>query len=119
MSEVGRPHYNLEAWKKSMMLVKTIYQITQGFPKEELFCLVSQMRRAAISVPSNLAEGAARKGRKEFSQFINIARGSISELETQVLISKDLGYLDEQHEVFNLMDNVSRLLTGLHKSVSK
>jgi len=58
MSEGKRPHYNLEAWKKSMMLVKTVYQITQGFPKEESFGLVSQMRRAAISVPSNLAEGA-------------------------------------------------------------
>ncbi len=119
MSDEIRPHYKLDAWKEAMTLVKVVYQITQDFPKEEMFGLISQMRRAAISVPSNLAEGAARSSQKEFSQFLNIARGSLSELETQLLISKELGYLKPEHDIFNLVDKVSRLITGLHKRVSK
>ena len=77
-----RPHYKLEAWKSAMALVSSIYQITRSFPKEELYGLTSQMRRAAVSIPSNLAEGAARTGQKEFAQLLSIAKGSLSELET-------------------------------------
>jgi four helix bundle protein len=115
----GRTHYNLEAWKEAMTLVKATYKVTQTFPQEETFGLVSQMRRTAVSVPSNVAEGAARTGPKEFAQFLNIARGSLSELETQLLIAVDLGYLDGNNEIFNVLDKVSRLITGLHKRVSK
>ena len=115
--ETIRPHYKLEAWKLSRKLVADIYKLTQSFPKEELFGLTSQMRRAAISIPSNIAEGAARTGSKEFSQFINIAKGSLSELETQLLIAADLGYLEEAHPVFSVVDRVSRIITGLHKAV--
>lgn len=79
-----RPHRKLDVWKKSMELVREIYQITYAFPKTEEYGLSSQMRRAAVSVASNLAEGAARKGNKEFKQFLNIAQGSLSELVTQV-----------------------------------
>jgi four helix bundle protein len=84
MSEGKRPHYILEAWKEAKKLVREIYQLTQGFPKDETFGLTSQMRRAAVSIPSNIAEGAARSGQKELLQFLNIARGSLSELETQL-----------------------------------
>ena len=87
-----RPHYRLDAWKESMALVKQVYQLTDKFPSSEVFGLTAQMRRAATSIPSNLAEGAARAGAKEFAQFLNIAKGSLSELETQILIAKDLGY---------------------------
>ena len=116
---MGRPHYKLEAWKSAMALVSSIYQITRKFPKEELFGLTSQMRRAAVSIPSNLAEGAARTGQKEFAQFLSIAKGSLSELETQLLISTDLGFLERNHEIFQQTEKVSRLLAGLHRSLTK
>lgn len=114
-----RPHYNLEAWKSSMALVKSIYEATRTFPREEIYGLTAQMRRAAVSIPSNLAEGAARTGAKEFAQFLSIAKGSLSELETQLLISAELGYLDPKHGVFQLVEEVSRLLSGLHRSITK
>ena len=114
-----RPHYNLEAWKAAMALVKSIYEATRTFPREEIYGLTAQMRRAAISIPSNLAEGAARTGRKEFAQFLSIAKGSLSELETQLLISAELGYLDQKHGVFQLVEEVSRLLSGLHRNVTQ
>ena len=82
-----------------------------------MFGLTSQMRRAAVSIPSNIAEGAARTGDKEFAQFLNIARGSLSELETQLLIASDLGYIKSDNPVFEVMDLVSRLITGLHKTL--
>lgn len=113
----GRGHYKLEAWKRSRELVLNIYTLTQNFPKEEIFGLTSQMRRAAVSIPSNIAEGAARTGDKEFAQFLNIARGSLSELETQLLILSDLGYIKNNDPVFEVVDLVSRLITGLHKTV--
>ena len=100
----NRPHYKLEAWKEAMALVSATYRVTQGFPKEELYGLSSQLRRSAVSIPSNLAEGAARQGPKEFAQFLNIAMGSISELETQLLIAVDLGYLPKDAPVFALLE---------------
>ena len=117
MNNEIRPHYRLEAWKESIALVKAVYAATKNFPKEETYGLVSQMRRAAISVPSNIAEGAARSGKKEFAQFLNVARGSLSELETQLIIGMELGYVGEDHDIFSRLDKASRLLTGLHKSV--
>ena len=116
---MSRPHYKLDAWKSAMALVSSIYQITRTFPKEELYGLTSQMRRAAVSIPSNLAEGAARTGQKEFAQFLSIAKGSLSELETQLLISADLGFLERNHEIFQQAEKVSRLLAGLHRSLTK
>ena len=114
-----RPHYNLQAWKASMALVKSVYQETLRFPHEEIYGLTAQVRRAAISIPSNLAEGAARTGRKEFAQFLSIAKGSLSELETQLLISAELGYLDAKHAIFDRVEEVSALLSGLHRSITK
>lgn len=82
-----------------------------------MFGLAAQMRRAAVSIPSNIAEGAARAGEREFAQLLNISRGSLSELETQLLIATDLGYIKSNDPVFELLDLVSRLVTGLRKSI--
>jgi len=101
-----------------MRLVKAVYLITQKFPRQEVYGLTSQMRRAAVSIPSNLAEGAARSSRKEFGQFISISMGSLSELETQMLIASELSYLSRQHEVFNHLERVAQLLSGLHRNVT-
>lgn len=114
---MGPGHHRLEAWKLSRKLVTDIYKLTKGFPKDELFGLTAQIRRSAISIPSNIAEGAARSGSKEFAQFLSIARGSSSELETQMLIAADLGYIKEKDPIFALLNRVSRLLTGLHKTI--
>ena len=113
-----RPHQQLDAWKESMRLVKITYLITKSFPQDELYGLTSQMRRAAISIPSNIAEGAARTSKREFAQFLSVARGSLSELETQMLISVDLGYLPKDSEVFPCLERVAKLLAGLSKSVA-
>ncbi|MFN7085195.1 MAG: four helix bundle protein [Burkholderiales bacterium] len=112
---MGRPHYDLAAWQETMRLARATYEITRSFPKEEIYGLSAQMRRAAVSVPSNIAEGAARTGRKEFAQFLGIAKGSLSELETQLLLAADLGYVTRDNEAFGLAERVARLLTGLHK----
>ena len=100
-----------------MAPVKHVYKLTDQFPASEAFGLTAQMRRAAVSIPSNLAEGAARTGAKEFAQFLNVAKGSLSELETQILIAKDLGYAGDVGEVMNHAEKGSRLLAGLHKKV--
>ena len=117
MTQEIRPHYRLEAWKEAMALVKSVYEVSRHFPAEERYGLTAQVQRSAVSVPSNVAEGAARTGSREFAQFLNISRGSLSELETQLLIAVELGYLERNHPVFLSVDRVSRLVTGLHKSV--
>jgi four helix bundle protein len=112
-----RPHYKLDAWNNAMDLVDEIYEITGDFPSEEKFGLTSQMRRSAISVPSNLAEGAARKSNAEFANFINIAKGSLSELETQLIISNRQNYINEISELLQLISKVSSQLAGLHTHI--
>lgn len=116
---MSRPHQNLDAWQQSMKLVKMTYLATQVFPGDERFGLTAQMRRAAVSIPSNLAEGSARNSKKEMMQFVGIAKGSLSELETQMLISSELGYLAPQHEVFGQMERVAQLLSGLHRHIAR
>lgn len=113
-----RNHRSLKAWQKAIELVEHVYAATASFPREELFGLASQMRRAAVSVPANIAEGAARTGTKELLRFLGIAAASLSELDTHVEIAKRLGYLKDdslQREI----DAVSALLMGLHASVKK
>ena len=112
-----RKHHDLRAWQEAMALVKDVYRITASFPKDELYALTSQMRRAAVSIPSNIAEGAARTGDKEFLQFLSISRGSLSELETQLIIAKELGYMLELNEIMLKMDGLFGLLGGLMKSL--
>jgi len=92
-------HYGLQVWKDAMRLVREMYRITATFPEDERFGLVSQMRRAAVSIPSNIAEGAARGGRAELVRFLAIARGSLAELDTQLWIARDLGFLDDADPV--------------------
>ncbi|MGL4349559.1 MAG: four helix bundle protein [Plesiomonas shigelloides] len=110
-------HKQLESWQQAMILVEQIYQCTQSFPREELFGLTSQMRRAAISVPSNIAEGAARGGTKEYAYFLNIARGSLAELDTQLMIAQRLRFILPNHPVFEHIQLVGRLLTAQYKSI--
>lgn len=114
-----RPHRKLVAWQKSMELVQDVYKVSGDFPKNEEYGLSAQMRRAALSIPSNIAEGAARKGSKEFRQFLNIAQGSISELDTQLELACLIGYINmSQHEVITAkLTGISKMLYGLSKAV--
>ena len=116
-----KTHKDLDVWKKSIGLVTSIYKITSSFPKEELYGLTSQIRRSAVSLPSNIAEGAARNHVNEFRQFLYIALGSGAELETQLIISKMLGFIsDEQsQELINELNSISKMLQGLIKSINK
>lgn len=100
-----------------MRLAELVYGATAGFPKEEQFGLVSQMRRAAVSIPSNIAEGAGRGGEKEFRQFLMIARGSLSELETQAQLAQQFGYLERPEEIFDAIQRLSRIIAGLNRSL--
>jgi four helix bundle protein len=100
-----------------MRLVKSIYRITSRFPKEDVFGLVFQMRRSAVSVPSNIAEGAARGTSKEFRQFLMVARGSLSELETQLLVARELRYVADTSEAERKIQQTLLLLNGLLRSL--
>ena len=116
----GKPHERLEAWKSAMELVEVIYRVTSTFPPQEQYGLVSQMRRAAVSVPSNLAEGAARDGSREFARFLAIARGSLSELDTQYQIAIRLGFVkSDQNQIEPLLERTSKLVSGLHKKMKE
>lgn len=116
----GKPHTRLEAWKFAMDMVEAVYRITAAFPASEQFGLVSQMRRASVSVPSNLAEGAARDGAREFAHFLSIAKGSLSELDTQYQLAQRLGFIKENHaDLASLIEKVSKLVAGLHKKVKE
>ena len=88
-----KTHKDLIAWQKSINLVTEVYQITKGFPKDEMYGIVNQLRRAAVSVPSNIAEVAARASKKEFCQFLYFALGSMAELETQFILCENLEYI--------------------------
>jgi len=112
-----RRHHDLKVWQASIQLVKEIYVVTSAFPKEETYGLVSQMRRAAISIPSNIAEGAARGGTKEFIHFLGMARGSLSELETQLYISRELGFVTNAQDVDVRIEEIFRMLAGLLASL--
>ena len=105
-------HKDLDVWKRSMDLVQIIYEYTKLFPKEEMYGLTSQMRRAAVSIPSNIAEGAARKGDKEFIQFLMLSLGSLSELETQYLISIRLKFSNNNENLEETMVETKKLLLG-------
>ena len=103
----------------AMGLVEEVYKRTRSFPKEELFGLTGQIRRAAVSIPSNIAEGASRAGSKEFFQILHIARGSASELETQLRLAEKLGYLSESDALTASLTSVKRLINGLIRSLKE
>ena len=112
-----KSYKDLFVWQKGITLVKRIYQLTQTFPDAERFGLVSQMRRAAGSIPSDIAEGKARHTRKEFIQFLSHSEGSVAELETQVILGVELGYctLADRQEITNLTTELSKMLDSLRR----
>lgn len=112
-------HYrDLIAWQKAMQLVTEIYQVTRKFPDDEKFGLISQLRRAAVSVPSNIAEGQARNSIGDFRRFLNISRGSIAEVETQLMIAEKLGFIDSATDTIQQAKEVGRIISGLIKSLA-
>jgi len=108
-----KDHKELNAWKVSMDFVAEVYAITREFPKEEIYGLTSQLRRAAVSIPSNISEGAARNSEKEFVQFLHIALGSAAEAETQLLIAQRLGYVSDIASLLDMAVSVKKLISGL------
>ena len=120
MEKKTQNYKDLVVWQKGIALAKTIYQLTSKFPAEEKFGLVSQMRRAAVSIPSNIAEGQARHTTGEFIQFISHAEGSTAELETQLILSLELGFAitDSAQPAFTLLDDIRRMLNGLRRKLS-
>lgn len=112
-------HYDLKVWQLAMELVTDIYAMTKYFPDSEKFGLSCQMQRAAVSVPSNIAEGAGRESTADFIRFLVIARGSLSELETQVLIAQRLGYADNVSQQLAKIKDIFLLLKGLIRRVQQ
>ncbi|WP_052464533.1 four helix bundle protein [Geoalkalibacter subterraneus] len=106
---------DLIVWQKAMDLVAMIYQVTRAFPKEELYGLTNQLRRAAVSIPSNIAEGHARSSTQEFHRFLSIARGSLAEVETQLLIAQRLGYLsaNQLSPILSLQVEINKMTNSL------
>lgn len=119
---MDRRHIRMEVWRDAVSLVHLVYEMTQGFPAEERYGLISQMRRSAISVPSNIAEGAARGSDKDFLRFLYIARGSLAELETQMIIATQLSYIDRsqhwQPELERVFAKLSALINKLRTSTA-
>jgi four helix bundle protein len=117
----GKSYRDLIAWKKSIELAKKVYLLTKQFPRDEAYGLVQQARRSAVSIAANIAEGQGRNGRKEFIQFIGIARGSLTELQTHLVIAGKLGYLDERQVIDILGDSevVYKLLNALKKGLER
>ena len=114
-------HKDLDIWKMSMELVQVIYKLTENFPKNEQFGLTSQLRRAAISIPSNIAEGSARNGNKEFIQFCYISLGSLSELETQIIIASNLNFIQkiQSNEILNNIELIRKKLLNFIKYLKR
>ncbi len=122
MEEKGyksRSYRDLEVWKLSIDFVKKVYQITHNFPASENFGLISQIRRAAISIPSNIAEGQGRNSTKEFRQFLAISLGSLAELETQLIIANEIEYLTliELNSLLTPLDRIRKMVKGLSKGI--
>src|SRR5580704_15940652 len=114
-----RSYRELVVWQKAVDLVTEVYRITNSFPRDEIYGLISQLRRAAVSVPSNIAEGQGRATKGEFIQFLCHARGSIFELETQIVIARKLGYIADEAEqrLISQSTEVARILNGLLTSL--
>lgn len=114
-----KSHRDLLVWQNAVNFVTDLYRVTKSFPKEEVYGLTSQLRRTAISIPSNIAEGAARKGKQEFRQFLYVALASGAEIETQLIIAKNLGYLDESNfeDLSEKLSSIQRMTQGLIKSI--
>jgi four helix bundle protein len=120
MPERASSYKDLIVWQKSVRLVKQIYALTRSFPSDERFGIVSQMRRAAVSIPSNIAEGQARRTTPDFIRFLSNSEGSVAELETQLLISVELGFCDKSaaRENFELLDEIRRMLNAMRRTLT-
>ena len=116
-----RPHQKLDLWRRAIESVVSIYRATERFPKEERFGLTSQVRRAAVSIAANIAEGAARTSTKEFLQFLSVSQGSASEADTELVIACRLGYLTKnEYEHFGQdLDDIGRMITRLSQSLRR
>ena len=121
MKSKAQSYKDLLVWQKGITLTKLLYELTGRFPTEEKFGLVSQIRRAAVSVPSNIAEGQARHTTGEFIQFISHAEGSVAELDTQLIIAVELGFAraDAAAPAFQVIDELRRMLNGLRRKLSR
>ena len=120
MEKKTQNYKDLVVWQKGIALAKAVYQLTAKYPSEEKFGLVAQMRRAAVSIPSNIAEGQARHTTGEFIQFMSHAEGSTAELETQIILSLELGFAVKEKTTaeFVLLDDIRRMLNGLRRKLS-
>ena len=114
-----KAYNDLIAWQKAMVVVKEIYSVSKNFPKEEIYGLTSQLRRAAVSIPSNIAEGQGRGSKNEFIHFLGNAKGSLFEVQTQVHIAKELSYIDQKQakHLIETSDEVGRIINGLLNSL--
>jgi four helix bundle protein len=115
----GRRHCDLKVWQDAIQLVKHVYFVSQNWPAQELYGLTGQIRRAAVSVPANIAEGHGRRSDNEFARFLNIAHGSLMELETHAVIAKELGYISPTQltETLERSINLGKMLYGLLRSI--
>ncbi|MBI4697384.1 MAG: four helix bundle protein [Nitrospirae bacterium] len=115
-----KTHKNLDVWNKAMEFAEKLYCLTAKFPKEEQYGMVSQIRRSAVSIPSNIAEGAARNSNKEFVQFLYVALGSLSEVETQLILAKRLKFINlNENDAFNDIESIRKMLLGLIRFFKK
>jgi len=112
-------HKDLKVYQLSLEFVTMIYTITKDFPKLEEYGLISQLRRAAVSIPSNISEGSSRNSTKEFIRFLNIASGSLSEVETQIEIAFRLNYIENKEEIFDKIKTMRKMLYRLRESLQK
>lgn len=117
---MGSTFKDLKVWQRSRFLAVKIYTITKNFPKEEVYGMTNQLRRAAVSNPSNIAEGHRRGSNKEFIQFLKVARGSLAEVETQVIVSGDINYIDTKivEEITKEIEEIGKMINGLINSLS-
>ena len=109
----------LEVWQMSIKLVTDVYKLVKFLPKEETYALSDQIRRSAVSIPSNIAEGSSRNSKKEFIQFLYIALGSLCELETQLLISKNVGYINDYKDIKTKITSIKKMLNALITSIKR
>lgn len=121
MSNKINTYKDLIVWQKSIELVSDVYSITKSFPSEEKFGIISQLNRASVSIPSNIAEGWGRESSKNYLQFLRISRGSLMETETLLVISKNLNYIDDENfrMISEKLDETGRILQGLIKGVQQ
>ena len=115
-----KTYKELLIWQKGIKIVVLVYKLTMTFPKEEIYALTSQLKRASVSVPSNIAEGFGRQTDKSFNHFLNISRGSLNEIETQLIIAKQLGFIDDENifnEILFLIEEESKMLNAFAKNL--